>query len=61
MLLLQKAGVENSFICMENGCGLGSTILEGKAGELHGYTPCHFPATIFALLLKEKKTQEGLC
>ena len=60
MLLLQKAVVENSFICMENGCILGSTILEGRAGELHGYTPHHFPTTICPVAEKEK-TEEELC
>lgn len=47
--------MENSFICMENGCVLGSTGLEGRAEELHGYTPCHFPATIFPVAEKGKK------
>lgn len=66
-MLLQKAVVENSFICMENGCVLGSTVPEGRAEELYEYTPCHFPATICPVAerggkkKKKKKKRDFLC
>lgn len=57
MLLFQEAVVENSLLCAENIYVLENAIHEIRHGELHGYTPCPV-LQLFALLLKEKKTEQ---
>lgn len=57
MLLFQEAVVENSLLCVENIYILESAIQEIRHEQLHGYTPCPV-LQLFALLLKEKKTEK---
>lgn len=54
MLLFQEAVVENSLLRVENIYVSESAILEIRAGELHGYTPCPCPATICPVTEREE-------